>query len=161
MRGGLFILMIIAVVVVWNHPVRPSRQPVAQPEPPPQLKPLIVPIPVARPHPAAAQQQSPVATPKPATMDVSAPTPAQVLAHSLRAPIYPRSAEGWLEVQIELARRGFSSGSIDGVKGRPSEDAIRAFQANEGLSVTGQFDASTRSALTLSAPPFAKYILAA
>src|SRR5258708_35079343 len=132
MRGGLFILRIIAGGVVWNHPVRPSRQPVAQPEPPPQLKPLIVPIPEARPHPAAAQQQSPVATPKPATMDVSGPTPAEVLANSLRAASYPRSAEGWLEVQIGLARRGFSSGSIHGVKGRQSEDAIRGFPANEG-----------------------------
>jgi len=50
-------------------------------------------------------------------------------------------------VQSELARRGYYSGSVDGVIGRDSRRAIRAFQAAQGLPVTGIIDAKSLKAL--------------
>ena len=43
-------------------------------------------------------------------------------------------------VQATLAWRGFYSGRIDGVMGPETRSAIRSFQANQGLPVTGQID---------------------
>ena len=45
-----------------------------------------------------------------------------------------------VSVQSELARRGYYHGSIDGVIGAGSREAIRAFQAAQGLPVTGVID---------------------
>lgn len=67
---------------------------------------------------------------------------------------YPRPAETWLEAQVELARRGFSSGPIDGVPGEQSAAALRAFQESQGLNVTGYLDDDTRTALMLASAPF-------
>jgi lipoprotein-anchoring transpeptidase ErfK/SrfK len=61
--------------------------------------------------------------------------------------------ENWLEAQIELARRGFSSGSIDGIRGAQTVSALRAFQRNAGLPETGELDSVTCENLLLSAPP--------
>ena len=47
-----------------------------------------------------------------------------------------------VEVQRELRRLGYYRGSIDGDIGPGSRSAIRAFQADRGLSVTGRIDAS-------------------
>jgi hypothetical protein len=43
-------------------------------------------------------------------------------------------------VQAELARLGYYRGAIDGVLGPETRSAIRSFQANQGLPVTGQVD---------------------
>jgi lipoprotein-anchoring transpeptidase ErfK/SrfK len=71
--------------------------------------------------------------------------------------VYPRSPVNWLEAQIALARRGFSSGSIDGVGGLQTETAWHAFQAQEGLAETNWLDESTCAALQLNAPPTCRY----
>ena len=42
--------------------------------------------------------------------------------------------------QSELARRGYYRGAIDGVVGSGSSQAIRRFQAAQGLPVTGRID---------------------
>jgi len=42
--------------------------------------------------------------------------------------------------QSELAQRGYYQGAIDGVIGSDSREAIRAFQAAQGLPVTGAID---------------------
>ncbi|MCC6740697.1 MAG: murein L,D-transpeptidase [Planctomycetia bacterium] len=65
---------------------------------------------------------------------------------------FPRPAATWLEVQVELSRRGFSGGSIDGIRGPQSEAALKAFQRREGLPDTGELDAATREVLLLEAP---------
>ncbi|MBI5693898.1 MAG: murein L,D-transpeptidase [Verrucomicrobia bacterium] len=65
---------------------------------------------------------------------------------------FPRAAATWLEVQVELSRRGFSGGSIDGIRGPQSEAALKAFQRREGLAETGELDAATREVLQLEAP---------
>jgi peptidoglycan hydrolase-like protein with peptidoglycan-binding domain len=51
------------------------------------------------------------------------------------------------DMQAELARFGYYNGPIDGVPRPETTNAIRSFQADEGLPVTGQVDPSLISAL--------------
>lgn len=62
-----------------------------------------------------------------------------------------------LEAQIELHRRGFSCGSIDGALGAQTTAALRAFQRSAGLPDTGRLNAATRERLALSAPPLVEH----
>ncbi len=50
-------------------------------------------------------------------------------------------------VQAALAWRGFYSGRIDGAMGPETSSAIRAFQKQQGLPVTGQIDSELSKAL--------------
>lgn len=57
------------------------------------------------------------------------------------------------ELQRALQRKGFDPGPIDGALGRLTIEAIRAFQAAQGLDVDGIAGPSTRAALgTTDAP---------
>lgn len=47
-----------------------------------------------------------------------------------------------VDVQRELRRRGYYRGSIDGDAGPGTRSAIRSYQANRGLPVTGRIDSS-------------------
>jgi lipoprotein-anchoring transpeptidase ErfK/SrfK len=71
----------------------------------------------------------------------------------------PRSAETWLEVQIALAQRGFSSGSIDGKPGPQTRAALQAFQESESLPRTGEWDPATRARLRLQHEPLEMRVL--
>jgi len=53
------------------------------------------------------------------------------------------------DVQRELKRRGYYRGSIDGAIGPASRSAIRAYQADRGLSVNGRIDRSLLDALDI------------
>ncbi len=64
----------------------------------------------------------------------------------------PRPVANWLEAQVELARRGFSGGSIDGVRGPQSAAALRAFQRGMNLAESGELDDATRENLLLTSP---------
>lgn len=55
--------------------------------------------------------------------------------------------------QAALDRAGFSPGIIDGRLGRKTEIAIEAFQAANGLSITGKRDETTRKALGVGSTP--------
>jgi lipoprotein-anchoring transpeptidase ErfK/SrfK len=99
----------------------------------------------AGPKPAkapASPQESPSAAPSVTLPDLEA----------IGLNYYPRPPRNWLEAQVELARRGFSSGSIDGVRGPQTVAALRAFQRSEELEDTGELDDATREALALTAP---------
>jgi len=50
-------------------------------------------------------------------------------------------------VQAALAWRGLYSGRIDGLMGPETESAIRAFQKQQGIPVTGQIDSNLSRAL--------------
>jgi hypothetical protein len=52
-----------------------------------------------------------------------------------------------VSVQSELARRGYYHGPTDGLIGSDSREAIRAFQATQGLPVTGRIDPKLLQAL--------------
>jgi lipoprotein-anchoring transpeptidase ErfK/SrfK len=69
-----------------------------------------------------------------------------------------RAAETVVETQLELHRRGFSCGSIDGLMGPQTAAALRAFQRASGLPETGVLDAETRTLLRLTAPALTTYI---
>jgi Putative peptidoglycan binding domain len=56
-------------------------------------------------------------------------------------------------VQTELARRGYYHGSIDGMIGFGSREAIRTFQKTQELSATGLIDPALLKALKLPAVP--------
>jgi|CZKI01.1.fsa_nt_gi lipoprotein-anchoring transpeptidase ErfK/SrfK len=66
-----------------------------------------------------------------------------------------------LELQVELHRRAFSCGSIDGVPGLQTSAALRAFQRGAGIAETGLLDATTRERLRLSAPALGTYTFTA
>ncbi|MEI6053282.1 MAG: peptidoglycan-binding domain-containing protein, partial [Opitutaceae bacterium] len=72
-----------------------------------------------------------------------------------------RPVTSWLEAQIELARRGFSSGAIDGVGGAQSAAALRAFQESENLAPSGALDVPTREKLLMRAEPLTTFTLSA
>ena len=55
-----------------------------------------------------------------------------------------------VSVQSELARRRYYQGAIDGIIGSGSREAIRAFQAAQGLPVTGVIDHKLLKALGIS-----------
>lgn len=52
-----------------------------------------------------------------------------------------------LDVQIALSKRGFDPGGLDGIFGRRTIAALKAFQSATGLSATGQIDEPTKKAL--------------
>jgi lipoprotein-anchoring transpeptidase ErfK/SrfK len=71
---------------------------------------------------------------------------------------FPGPVENLLEAQVALARRAISPGSIDGVAGFQTREAISVFQQLENLPVTGALDAGTRERLTLDAPVLMSYM---
>ncbi len=73
------------------------------------------------------------------------------------ATVFPRAARDVFEAQLALARRGYSSGSLDGVLGNQTRAALRVFQSLNGLPVTGDLDPLTRSRLILETPPLTNY----
>jgi lipoprotein-anchoring transpeptidase ErfK/SrfK len=108
------------------------------------------PAPVAAP----AEPEVPAVEPAPELAEREAP-PAAAAAYA------PQPVTNWLEAQVELARRGFSSGAIDGVGGAQSAAALKAFQEREGIPVTGALDGPTGAKLLLTAAPLTEIILSA
>ncbi|MGV3772451.1 MAG: L,D-transpeptidase family protein [Verrucomicrobiales bacterium] len=68
-----------------------------------------------------------------------------------------RPVRNLLEAQVALARKGISSGCIDGAPGSQTRRALMAYQVNEKLPVTGELDAATRESLTVEEPVFFTY----
>ncbi|HEV2839752.1 MAG TPA: peptidoglycan-binding domain-containing protein [Chthoniobacterales bacterium] len=69
---------------------------------------------------------------------------------------YPQSEYGDVEVdfnvseiQSALARAGYYDGAIDGSLGPATRNALRRYQRDRGLSVTGRIDRSVVEALRL------------
>jgi lipoprotein-anchoring transpeptidase ErfK/SrfK len=67
---------------------------------------------------------------------------------------YPRPVQNVFEAQVALARRHFSAGSIDGIIGSQTRQAIRAWQQSVGLEATGELTAVTREKLMLETSPW-------
>lgn len=63
------------------------------------------------------------------------------------------------ELQIALARQGISAGSLDGLMGSQTRSALRAYQQKMRLPITGDFDAATKSVLTLTGPTERQYTI--
>jgi len=63
------------------------------------------------------------------------------------------------EAQLALARRGISSGPIDGMLGSQTRAALRVFQRGEGLPVSGRLDAASRARLAFTPPALTSYVV--
>lgn len=63
------------------------------------------------------------------------------------------------ELQVELHRRGFSCGSIDGVMGVQTAEALRAWQREAGIRDSGALDRATQEALHLTAPAVGEHVV--
>ena len=126
-----------AIAGTWLVASAVSAEPVVRFVLPPP--PVIVPEPVAEePAPeAVAESQGPAAAPLADAQPVT----------------------NWLEAQVELARRGFSSGSIDGVGGAQSAAALKAFQEEHGLAPSGTLDRATRGVLVMTWPALGELTL--
>lgn len=66
-----------------------------------------------------------------------------------------------VELQIALARAGFSPGSIDGALGQQTGQALLAYQRAHQLPPTDQWDAATRTALEIHDPVYRRITLTA
>jgi len=66
-----------------------------------------------------------------------------------------------LEIQSALKMQGFDPGGVDGVWGRRTIAALRAFQRAKGLDAVGQLGPKTLEALGASAPPAVAGVVAA
>lgn len=65
-----------------------------------------------------------------------------------------RSINNTTELQIALAREGFSPGSIDGTNGSQTKRALLAYQTAHKLPLTGIFDVTTADDLKIQEPVF-------
>jgi lipoprotein-anchoring transpeptidase ErfK/SrfK len=78
---------------------------------------------------------------------------------NVRAPEadFPRAVQNVFEMQVALARRGLSCGSIDGLIGPQTRAALETLQQQEHLEVSGQLDNATRACLLLKEAPTTEY----
>jgi lipoprotein-anchoring transpeptidase ErfK/SrfK len=104
------------------------------------------------------EEPAKIVRPRPASAVVRPPPKPLVVARQSPAD-FPRPVRDVLEAQIALARRGISSGSIDGALGSQTRAAISIFQQLQNLPVTGRLDADTRPQLTLAAPILTTYVV--
>ena len=54
--------------------------------------------------------------------------------------------------QQALNNQGYNAGTVDGIMGPHTQDAIRKFQSAKGMEATGQLDAATVAALGITQP---------
>lgn len=113
---------------------------------------------------AARAQVQPAETPSPPAAEAPAATTEEpeAAAEAPAPPAFePQPITNWLEAQVELSRRGFSCGSIDGVRGSQTAAALKAWQRDEGLQTTGDLDRATKEVFRLTAPALTEYALTA
>jgi lipoprotein-anchoring transpeptidase ErfK/SrfK len=92
---------------------------------------------------------------------ITIPSPSEISADTNIARFLPRPAQNVFEAQLALARIGVSPGSLDGVSGPKTRQALNAFQFKQGLPLTGALDPATKSLLLLATPPFTNYTITA
>ena len=98
----------------------------------------------------AAQLAHPVVQPKLKPIVIAPQSPTD----------FPRPVKSAFEVQIALARRAISPGSLDAAIGSQTRAAIAAFQRSQKLFESSSLDTNTRPLLTLDAPLLTNYIVA-
>jgi hypothetical protein len=109
----------------------------------------------ARPSPPAVRAATPATNPAAALIGTVRPPSPPIPATGQGPPptvFEPRPVQNWLEAQVALARLGLSCGSLDGVGGYQTRTALRVFQRQAGVPVTGTLDAATQARLRLDAP---------
>ena len=161
--GGRFWLLLLVLVIsgglVWlgwhhqNHGHKLSRHK--------KLAPLEAPLPPPQPAPAPTSQPEIGSPPTnlPPPLPPSPASPEETLSTPPSPGEFPRPVSNPLEMQIALARRAISPGSIDGAMGHQSRAALAAFQRSQSLLKSGDLDTNTRALLTLDAPIFTTYVI--
>lgn len=125
----------------------------------PAARPAMSTNPAPRGLTAGVRTSGPPPADRAQTLAPATPGPLVQPAPAAPTPFSPRPVANVLEAQVALARRGISSGPIDGALGYQTRAALRAFQRQAGLPVTGALDAATRARLPLEAPAFATYVV--
>ncbi|WPJ96185.1 L,D-transpeptidase [Coraliomargarita algicola] len=124
--------------------------------------------------PAAASASTAAHTQLPAEPAASAPdssakaqeisatklAPTKTVHHSPEQPV-GRPIVNTLELQMALARPGFSPGSIDGSIGTQTRQALSAYQLAHQLHPSGEFDHATQATLKITEPIYARVTLTA
>ncbi|HTL15204.1 MAG TPA: L,D-transpeptidase family protein [Thermomonas sp.] len=114
--------------------------------------------PVLGPQPVTALGTGPDGSPLPPMDEAHAPVAAP--DHPANDPATHAGTDGILRAQVLLLRQHFSSGEIDGKAGMNLEKAVRGFQAQRGLPVTGKLDDATWTELDKDqAPVLMRYTL--
>lgn len=153
-RGALLWLLAFSaagfVMWLWWHGGRDLTEVVqdAVPAAPAPRHADSVPRPPTNPPPALGV----VAVPPPSAM-TNPPPVATALTNPPALPPPPADFAEVLALQIGLARRAISCGSLDGVFGSQTRTAVRVFQQVSGLPTTGFPDAETTRRLS-PAPPW-------
>ena len=118
-----------------------------------------------KPHPVAKASVAKAAAPPARSQTQAIASNAPPVQPKTNAPLvvfaagYPRPVQTPFEAQLALERQGISAGSLDGKIGSQTHAAIRAFQRQADLPITGDLDANTKSNLTLSTPPITAYVV--
>ncbi len=156
----LFALLTAALAgfVGWNSYQSKSAPPIKSKSAPLRVAAAVPSVAKTNPSAPKSVAPAPLTNPPAATVTNLGVVPPPV-ASATAAEIndFPRPAQGPLEIQIALARRGISPGSIDGVMGGQTRAALAAWQRQVGLAVTGELDANTRAQLQLDTPPLTTY----
>jgi peptidoglycan hydrolase-like protein with peptidoglycan-binding domain len=126
-----------ATVVVFVNALalqRPVHSAIAAPE---VSKKASVPLPPKR---TAAPAPAPMITPSYSGSINSLVPPANIPAAAMRTdnPAVKARVEMIVSVQRELSQRGYYDGALDGLPGPRTEQAIKEFEQNNGLRVTGE-----------------------
>ena len=151
-------------------PPVPATLPPVRPPPPEPASPTL-PLPVT-PAPVTNLTNGPTAAPG-TNFPGTNRTPVQISTNIVRTPPpaspptppsesvdtdSPR-VNNWLTAQLALVARGISPGSIDGVGGAQSSEALRAFQMDHRLETTGRLDLETIAQLTLNGPVYGEFLV--
>jgi lipoprotein-anchoring transpeptidase ErfK/SrfK len=121
---------------------------------------VLVPV-SARPTAAPNFAPTPVIAPEPTVPSRLPPPSNRPTPIAPTNPVRPPFDEKILTVQTALNRRAISSGSLDGVMGSQTRAALRVFQQQENLPVTGSLNDATLASLTLDAPLYTNYTVTA
>lgn len=128
--------------------------------PPPE--PPVIHLPELPPETQAPPVQVQVPVPVAGTPPSTGAPPATVsVPGAVQDPKTRLSTERLVAVQLALARRGISSGSIDGVAGAQTRAALRVFQKSEGLPPSGEPDPQTLQRLGLGGASYGTYTVTA
>ena len=103
---------------------------------------------LARPRPLAAALAVLLA----ACQSIEPPRPETDPSQPPPAPVIAPARIGLREAQSLLAGMGYDPGPADGVAGRRTTAALRAFQRDPGLPTSGRLDDATRQALARPSP---------
>lgn len=114
---------------------------------PPASVPLYRPTPAAAPTPDPNPASSRALTPSASTDRASPPPPDGLPALSGRTKRFEAIVK---RVQIALMGQGYYNGAIDGTVGPALRGAVRRFQGDRGLAVTGTITPQTLDALQIA-----------